>query len=142
MDMKVFSINDISELYGVKVNSVQKALQRKVLKGHKNDFGEWLVKEKDAEEYYTPPAIPEWIKMSDAAILFSITPMNLRNAIDEGMKSMKYKGEWYLLSKDFHKFLRKQPEGSINMNNPEAFPSSGEFTVLNLFGSYSPQLAA
>lgn len=102
-------INKLVKKYECKQNSIEKALLRGTLKGHKNPEGLWLIDEKDYLEYRYGPDLHEWVRLKEFALWFNIPQniaYNLRDTCDFEWK--KFKGEIFVKIKQMYDVFEKE----------------------------------
>jgi len=126
--MNFLSIKNISDKYKKNPKSVQKALERGYLRGKKDSNGWWLINEGDATEYYEKPNSVDWQPVDYYVFHYGISRSTILQEIEMGkLEAKKYRCAWYINCLDWKKKISK---------------TCCDKEFLNLFGSYSPQLAA
>ena len=103
---KKLTVLEVSEQFNQKRECIRGALQKGILKGEKAPDGIWLIDEKEAIRYYTPPNDTNWSDTYVAAGVIEKTPQQIVYMIEEGkLEGKKYKGQWFILNTDLRPYL-------------------------------------
>lgn len=155
--MAYFSITELSNRLTIPRKTIETAIHRNKLKGHKSPEGSWLIEERDALEYFNTSLSPEWISFQNVASFFHIPIEKLFYLRDESdIETKKFKGEIHVrvneiyptliavgLTKDYKRDIHYRNtlcfKTSFKLQNSKGLHLRPSVSICNLAKSHYPE---
>ena len=129
------SVKQIAKEYGKSIKTVQGGIRDKQLKARKNSKGYWMIKDKDAHNYFAPPDPHYWISFPEIMEGYNVSRDWLTYHRDElDLKSCRWKTTYYAFIEVWSPYLKREVKRSSHSPEDTEFKKSAVITINNSRG--------